>query len=61
MKYLVCVGGSPQARERWPTRHYKHKCSAWRRARQIKTAEDLGVETIWVLPAPEESSKGNKP
>lgn len=47
--YLVCVGGSPQARLRWPSRRYKHKSSARRRYKQISLAHDLGVCTIWTL------------
>jgi hypothetical protein len=47
VKFRVIVGGSPQARKRWPTRTYTYKSSANRRMRQIHNARDLGVSTIW--------------
>jgi hypothetical protein len=47
--YQVCVGGSPQARVRWPARSYKCKSSAKRRVKQIHDAHDMGVATIWTL------------
>jgi hypothetical protein len=49
--YQVCVGGSSQARVRWPSRTYKHKSSATRRVKQISSAHDFGVATIWTLKA----------
>ena len=50
--YTVCVGGSSQARVRWLTRGYLSRSSAKRRMRQIHSAHDLGVATIWCLKEP---------
>ena len=47
--YQVIVGGSSQARVRWPARSYKLKSSAKRRFKQIHDAHDFGVATIWTL------------
>jgi len=47
--WSVIIGGSPQARLRWPTRVYAHKRSARRRASLIHQAGDLGVATIWIV------------
>ena len=47
--FRVCIGGSSQARVRWPSRTYKLKSSAHRRVKQIHAAHDMGVATIWTL------------
>jgi len=47
--YQVVIGGSPQARGRWPSRRYASKSSAKRRMKQISAEHDLGVATIWIL------------
>jgi len=47
--YTVCIGGSSQARERWPSRRYASRSSAKRRMRQIDAAHDMGVAVIWCL------------
>ena len=49
--WLVAVGGSPQARERWPLRTYATKGAARRRLKRIRQARDLEVETVWIVPA----------
>lgn len=53
----VVVGGSPQARLRWPKRTYKTKKSAKRRVRQIREARDIGLETIWTIPTGKDAKK----
>lgn len=46
--FEVFVTGSSQARERWGKRIYKHRQSAKRRVREIQSAHDLGVGSIWL-------------
>ena len=47
--FAVFVAGSSAAKKRFPARRYKYMSSAKRRARQIHSAHDLGIETIWVI------------
>ena len=51
--YVLHVGGTQRARERWGTgRTYKSRASARRRMRQILAAHDVGVMTLWILAQP---------
>ena len=52
MKFRVVIGGTKQAKKRWPARLYKLHSSARRRAKQIHQSNDLGVSVIWILPDP---------
>jgi len=61
MTYTVSVGGTSDARKRWPIRTYKHRRPAERRRKQIRDARDIGVVTIWTWPVEEKSDGRDMP
>jgi hypothetical protein len=48
MAWKVAIGGTENAKRRWPAKIYKHLQSARRRRMQILKAHDIGIETIWI-------------
>jgi len=46
--WCVAVGGSRQARLRWPSRCYRSRSAAARRSKRIHAAHAMGVSTIWI-------------
>lgn len=49
-RWTVITGGTQDARRRWPTRTYRLRSSARRRARYIHGMRDIGVAAVWILP-----------
>jgi hypothetical protein len=52
LSYTLYIGGSARAKLEWKSgRTYTTRSSARRRMRQIRSAMDSGVATLWLVPA----------